>query len=388
VNDTRKIIFVFTKLGQFIMSEEASLDSDATDKQILAKVNESIRTGFVLPVKKEYPKARMVVYDVTKASVNKYHYHKESLVITTVGSTDTAPVWNIEHLRNLIEIEAQENNKTFCEQFRDALLSQANSTLAVIINYYTSDEKEKHLKMNYQKKVINCKEDCKREFQSWIQNGAEIRPHLDEYDKKDDTVRFRKDTYANDLCIHIQSFLQEKVTNKILSLCDKYANILCQDLMKDLKSKIQNIQSALPLVSNNMSPLSLLSVMLGSVSGVVGGVATGAGLSFAVVVSTAVAATGIGAIVGIIVLSTVSLGAWSRESVKDQIVSSTISHLIENVLQKTLIHIENYFVSLGKKIDELLTIAFSGANAHILEKEAIYKQIKDRINVINLMNTV
>jgi len=293
---------------------------------------------------------------------------------------DTTPVWTVEHLHRLIETEARENNKTFCDQFHSALLSQANSTLAVIISYFTSNRKLELLKLQYQQKVDTYKNKCKQDFQSWIQNGADIRPLLDEYDQKD-TMRLLQDNYKKDLSMYIQSFLPEKVQNKILSLCNEYTNRLCQDVISELKSHSQYSQNFEKMADGASS--SLLAVMFGSS---IGGLTAGVGV-YALTALSALSATGAGAIVAVLLLSVIPL-IWGRNSVKETLVSSATSHLTSTVLGPTLGHIDDHFTCLGEKIEKFLTISFLGAEeANILRNEEIYKQIKTRISVIKLIKT-
>jgi len=179
---------------------------------------------------------------------------------------------------------------------------------------------------------------------------------------KKDTVRLSKDNYAKDLSVYILSFLPEKIQNKILSLCDKYTNQLCQDLIEEVSLQSNYIPKLSEIV-DVVSPNSIFGVAVGTSGGLVA--------SLVVVIFKALS----------------NIVVWTRESVKDTIISSTTSHLTSTVLNPAIGHIDEHFNDLGEKIDRFLTNSLSNAKetTKILKKEEIYKQLKSRISVIELL---
>jgi len=244
------IIFVLTKFKNFKNSCEDD-NNDCSTEELLEYINKSIQEAFVLPLKNQYPSAKIVIYDIGK-EMEKIYYDKDSLLIKMEESKDQNNLnqlnikqETLKFLNEYINEQLLNNEYLYMDFLKQEALKSVNRVMQFMINFHSEEKNVKENKEKIEDQLTKYIKELKgkslAEFKSEIFNEKILKKFID-------TNITEKNLEFKEKCINlveseVQSTIENYLTKISYSLEEVFYEHLFFYVMRDLPSDQNTVKS-------------------------------------------------------------------------------------------------------------------------------------------------
>jgi hypothetical protein len=148
---SNNIVFVLTKLKNYKISCENE-NPDYSEEEVLDYMNKSIQKGFIIPLKKKFPYARIIIYEIGR-EMESYYYNKDSLLlkITSKNEKENSDIdiksQSLHFLNDYINDQFINNETEYLNYLKNKLFSRIEKIKNFMLNFHCEEKNVKENKM-------------------------------------------------------------------------------------------------------------------------------------------------------------------------------------------------------------------------------------------------
>jgi hypothetical protein len=246
---SNNIVFMLTKLKNYKISCENE-NPDYSDEEVLDYMNKSIQKGFIIPLKEQFPYARIIFYEIGR-EMESYYYNKDSLLlkITSINEKENSDIniksESLQFLNDYINVQFINNESEYLIYLKNKLLSRINHIKEFMLNFHCQEKNVKENKKLILKKLTDIVNQSKLNrmevFKTEIFNEQILQDIIDSSIKEESLNH--KEKCSNSIEADILSRIENYLIDLGYLLEDRFFEHIYFYVMRELPSDKESVKS-------------------------------------------------------------------------------------------------------------------------------------------------